>query len=63
MARIEKRERKTGTVYLADVRIRGYPRQRKAFKRLLDQGFAVKNLLTQGGCSTNFQETIPPGYG
>lgn len=36
MATIERRERKTGTVYLADVRIRGYPRQKKTFKRLTD---------------------------
>jgi integrase len=36
MATIEKRERKTGTVYLADVRIHGFPRQKKTFKRLTD---------------------------
>lgn len=36
MATIEKRERKTGTVYQADVRIRGFPRQKKTFKRLTD---------------------------
>lgn len=36
MATIEKRERKAGIVYLADVRIRGYPRQKKTFKRLTD---------------------------
>jgi len=36
MATIEKRERKTGTVYMADVRIRGFPRQKKTFKRLTD---------------------------
>ena len=36
MATIEKRERKSGIVYLADVRIRGYPRQKKTFKRLTD---------------------------
>ncbi len=36
MATISKRERKSGSVYLADVRIRGYPRQKKTFKRLTD---------------------------
>jgi len=36
MATIEKRERKTGTVYQADVRIHGFPRQKKTFKRLTD---------------------------
>lgn len=36
MATIEKRERKSGTVYLADVRISGFPRQKKTFKRLTD---------------------------
>lgn len=36
MATIERRERKSGTVYLADVRIRGFPRQKKTFKRLTD---------------------------
>jgi len=36
MANIQKRERKTGTVYLADVRIHGFPRQKKTFKRLTD---------------------------
>ena len=36
MANIQKRERKSGTVYLADVRIHGFPRQKKTFKRLTD---------------------------
>lgn len=36
MATIEKRERKSGTVYQADVRIRGFPRQKKTFRRLTD---------------------------
>lgn len=36
MATIEKRERKTGTVYLVDIRIAGYPRQKKSFRRLTD---------------------------
>jgi len=36
MATIERRERQSGTVYLADVRIRGFPRQKKTFKRLTD---------------------------
>lgn len=36
MATIVKRERKSGTVYLADVRIHGFPRQKKTFKRLTD---------------------------
>jgi len=36
MATIEKRERKNRTVYLADVRIKGFPRQKKTFKRLTD---------------------------
>lgn len=36
MATIEKRERKSGTVYMADVRVRGFPRQKKTFKRLTD---------------------------
>lgn len=36
MATIERRERKTGVVYLADVRIRGFPRQKKTFRRLTD---------------------------
>lgn len=36
MASIEKRERQGGTVYLVDVRIHGFPRQKKTFKRLTD---------------------------
>jgi integrase len=36
MATIERRERQSGVVYLADVRIRGFPRQKKTFKRLTD---------------------------
>jgi len=36
MATIEKRERSSGTVYMADVRIKGFPRQKKTFKRLTD---------------------------
>jgi integrase len=36
VATIEKRERKAGTVYQADVRIRGFPRQKRTFKRLTD---------------------------
>jgi len=36
MATIEKRERSFGTVYMADVRIKGFPRQKKTFKRLTD---------------------------
>ncbi len=36
MATIERRERKSGVVYLADVRIHGFPRQKKTFKRLTD---------------------------
>jgi hypothetical protein len=36
MANIQKRERKSGPVYLADVRIHGFPRQKKTFKRLTD---------------------------
>lgn len=36
MATIEKRERASGTVYMADVRIKGFPRQKKTFKRLTD---------------------------
>lgn len=36
MATIEKRERKSGVVYMADVRIHGFPRQKKTFKRLTD---------------------------
>lgn len=34
MATIEKRERQKGTVYQVDIRITGYPRQKKTFKRL-----------------------------
>lgn len=36
MATIERRERKNGVVYLADIRIQGFPRQKKTFKRLTD---------------------------
>lgn len=36
MATIEKRERKSGTVYLVDIRIAGFPRQKKTFQRLTD---------------------------
>lgn len=36
MATIEKRERKNGTVYLVDIRIRGFPRQKRTFSRLAD---------------------------
>lgn len=36
MATIEKRERQKGTVYQVDIRIAGYPRQKKTFKRLTD---------------------------
>ncbi len=36
MATIEKRERKKGVVYQVDVRVAGYPRQKKTFKRLTD---------------------------
>lgn len=36
MATIEKRERKKGVVYQVDVRVAGYPRQKKSFKRLTD---------------------------
>lgn len=36
MATIEKRERKSGTVYLVDIRIAAFPRQKKTFQRLTD---------------------------
>ena len=36
MATIERRERKAGTVYQVDIRIAGYPRQKKTFRRLTD---------------------------
>ena len=36
MATIEKRERAKGTVYRAVVRLKGYPAQRKTFRRLTD---------------------------
>lgn len=36
MATIERRERKKGVVYQVDVRVAGYPRQKKTFKRLTD---------------------------
>lgn len=36
MATIEKRERQKGSVYQVDIRIAGYPRQKKTFKRLTD---------------------------
>lgn len=36
MATIVKRERQGGTVYLVDIRIHGFPRQKKTFKRLTD---------------------------
>ena len=36
MATYQKRERKSGTVYRALVRVRGYPQQQKTFKRLTD---------------------------
>ncbi|VVT28108.1 conserved hypothetical protein [Hoeflea sp. EC-HK425] len=36
VATIEKRERKDGTVYLVDIRLAGYPRQKKTFRRLTD---------------------------
>jgi len=36
MATIEKRERKKGVVYHVDVRVAGFPRQKKSFKRLTD---------------------------
>ena len=34
MATIEKRERKKGVVYQVDVRVAGYPRQKKSFQAL-----------------------------
>ena len=36
MATIEKRERKGSTVYMVDIRIAGFPRQKKTFQRLTD---------------------------
>lgn len=36
MATIEKRERKNGPVFKAVVRIKGFPPQRKSFRRLTD---------------------------
>ena len=36
MATIEKRERKKGVVYQVDIRVAGFPRQKKTFKRLTD---------------------------
>lgn len=36
MATYQKRERKSGTVYRALVRVRGFPQQQKTFKRLTD---------------------------
>ncbi len=36
MATIEKRERQKGVVYLVDIRVSGYPRQKKTFRRLTD---------------------------
>lgn len=36
MATIEKRERKSGIVYAVDIRIAGFPRQKKTFRRLTD---------------------------
>jgi len=34
MATIEKRERQKGTVYQVDIRVSGYLRQKKTFRRL-----------------------------
>lgn len=36
MATIEKRERQKGIVYQVDIRVSGYPRQKKTFRRLTD---------------------------
>lgn len=36
MASIQKRERKSGTTYRAQIRIKGFPPQQKTFKRLTD---------------------------
>jgi integrase len=36
MANIQKRDRKNGPVFLVDVRIHGFPRQKKTFRRLTD---------------------------
>ena len=36
MATIEKRIRQGGTVYMADIRIKGFPRQKKTFRHLTD---------------------------
>ncbi len=36
MANIQKRQRKDGTVYRVQVRIKGYPQQQKSFRRLTD---------------------------
>ena len=36
MATIEKRDRKGRTVYMVDIRIAGFPRQKKTFQRLTD---------------------------
>lgn len=46
MATIERRERKSGVVYLADVRIQGFPRQKKTFKRLTDAKLWVQQTET-----------------
>jgi len=49
MATIERRERQSGTVYLADVRIRGFPRQKKTFKRLTVR--ILVNVNTDSGAT------------
>ena len=50
MATIERRERQSGVVYLADVRIRGFPRQKKTFKRLTDAKIWTSRYFSDQVC-------------
>ena len=60
MATIQRRERKKGVVYQVDVRVAGFPRQKKTFKRLTDaKAWAAK---TESDIQSGQFEAIGGGF-